>query len=112
MALRSFTTTLDLKLLTTECQKLERFRDKVAHGVWVKHPKSDLPILQVTAGSYAETPGGKSVKGRIRPLALQITLDNFRAHTRGIDFALKAVKQLARELGTQHAALQKKSREQ
>lgn len=112
MGLRSFTTTLDVKLLARECKKLEQFRDKIAHGVWVKHSKSDLPVLQVTAGTHPEKPGGKSIKGRIRPAALRVTLEDFSSYTRGVDFAFKAVTQLSRELGKQHDTLHKKSREQ
>ena len=112
MALRGFTTTIDMKLVLSECRKLEHFRDKVAHGVWVSHHQTKLPVLQVTGGSYAETPGGKSVKARIQPKAERITLDNFRDYTRGIDNARRVVMQLAQELGTQHAALQKTLRGQ
>lgn len=112
MGLRSFTTTLDIKLLASECKKMEQFRDKIAHGVWVRHPQSDLPILQVTAGKFSKKPGGKSLTGRIRPAGFNVTFEDFRAYTRGVDFALKAVKQLGQELNAQHRALQKKLREQ
>ena len=112
MGLRSFTTTLDIKRLASDCKKLEQFRDKIAHGVWVRHSRSDLPILQVTAGTFPEKPGGKSIKGRIRPGAVNVTLESFRSHTRGVDIAFKADKQLGRELGAQHRALHKKLREQ
>lgn len=112
MGLRSFTTTLDMKRLASDCKTLEQFRDKIAHGVWVKHSRSDLPVLQVTAGKFPEKPGGKSIKGRIQPAAFNVTLENFRSYTSGVDFAFKAVKQLARELGAQHRALHKKLREQ
>lgn len=112
MGLRSFTTTLDIKFLASECKKMELFRDKIAHGVWVRHSGSDLPVLQVTAGTFPEKPGGKSIKGKIRPVALNVTLEDFRSYTRGVNFALKAVKQLGRELNAQHRALHKKLREQ
>jgi len=112
MALKSFTTTLDIKLMKQECIKFERFRDQVAHGVWVKHPQSDVPVLQITRGSYSEKPGGRSIKARIHPQAMKITLENFKDYTRGVDFALNAVKQLANELAAQHDALHKKSLEQ
>ena len=104
VALRSFQTTLDLNLLAKECKKLEKFRDKLAHGVWAKHPKSQLPVLQVTAGTYSEKPGGKSVKARIQPMALGVTVQNIRDHIRGVDFAFKAVMELAHELSAQHDA--------
>ena len=112
MGLRSFTTTLDIKSMASDCKKLEQFRDKIAHGVWVKHSKSDVPILQVTAGRHPEKPGGKATKGRIRPAAFEVTPENFRSHARGIDIAFKAVKQLAYELGVQHAALHNKLHKQ
>jgi hypothetical protein len=112
MALRSFTTKINIKTLAKECAKIEAFRDKIAHGVWVKHPKSDTPVLQVTAGSYPETQGGKSVKARIKPQALRVTPADFKNYTRGADIAIKTIKQLAREVGAQHAALIQKRIEQ
>jgi hypothetical protein len=104
MGLRSFATTIDLALLRTECKKIEKFRDRISHGVWVKHPKSKAPILQVTAGSYSETPGGKSIKARIRPKAQAITPENFKSFLRGIETALALIENLAREIDRQRHA--------
>ena len=112
MGLRSFTTILDMKRLASDCKKMEQFRDKIAHGVWVRHPQSDLPVLQVTTGTFPEKPGGKSIKGRIQPAAFNVTLEDFRSHTRAVDFAYKTVMQLGRELNAQHRAFHKKLREQ
>lgn len=77
MSLQSFTAATDIKMLAKECEKIEKFCDKVSHGVWVKHAKSGDPILQVTAGSFTEKQGGPSIKARIRPQALEITMEDF-----------------------------------
>ncbi len=112
MALRDFKTTLNIKLMATKAAELEEFRDKIAHGVWVKHPGSGKPILQVTTGKYPHRKGGKSMKARINPIAASIPLDVFRTYTNAVGPLLKAVKQLGRELQPQHDALLKRSREQ
>lgn len=112
IALRGFKTDLNVKTLGKMCKELEEFRDKVAHGVWVRHEKSNAPILRVTAGTYPKTEGGESVKARIHPQAFRITLEVFRSHITGIDNAIRGVKQLAKELRPQHVALLKTRHEQ
>jgi hypothetical protein len=108
MSLRGFKAETDPKTLGKMCKDLEEFRDKIAHGVWVKHEKSNLPTLQVTAGSYPSTKGGESVKARIDPVAFNVSLKVFQSYIAGIDNAIKGVKQLAKELKPQHLALLKK----
>ena len=108
IALRGFACTADLKSLGNLCKRLEELRDRVCHGIWVKHPASKTPILQVLAGSYAETPGGASVKARINPQALSITLADFRHHLKLTDQAILALRAISRELEPQHFALLQK----
>jgi len=49
---REYDIKFDFKGVSREALKIEKFRDKVAHGVWVKHKRSKLPVLQVTSGNY------------------------------------------------------------
>jgi len=112
ISLRGFKTDTDLKVLGKMCRDLEEFRDKIAHGVWVKHEKSKLPTLQVTVGTHPKTQGEGSVKAKIEPMAFNVTLPVFRSYISGIDNAIKGVKQAAKELKPQHVALLKKRYEQ
>jgi hypothetical protein len=113
MKLRGFTTTVPLKGATgliTACKELERFRDKVAHGVWVFHGKNPTPVLQVTAGSYSEA--GEKVSARIAPMALAITLKDFQSRAALASRALKGVDMMSSQLKIQHTALIKKREQQ
>ncbi len=110
MALREFTTTVRLKgegALIPALEELERFRDKISHGVWVKHGATRDPVLQVTAGSYTEAPGAGPVKARINPQAVTVPMETFAQFDRIITQALKQIVKLARELGRQHTLLRK-----
>lgn len=109
MAVKSIKTSIDLKFLRKECKKIESFRDKISHGVWVKHSGTKLPVLQVTAGSYARTQGGESVKARITPQALAIGPDDFKSFLRAIDIALEHVGMLRQEIHQQIESSRKKS---
>jgi len=109
MTLQGITTRLKFKGdggLITACKKLETFRDMIAHGVWAHHENSKTPIFQSTAGSYQEE--GKSVKARIAPRALNISLDAFRQNAKASSAVLKAVDFLGKELKRQLAASQKR----
>ena len=112
MRLRGFETTVDTKGLRTDCRHLEEFRDKVAHGIWVKHTDSKGPILQVTAGSYQRTPGGESVKARIDPQAFNVSQTAFAGYAKGINDAIRMVQKLHKELQRQLFAWRKTQHEQ
>lgn len=112
MSIRGFHTKIDMKLLTKNCIELEGWRDKLAHGSWVKHTGSSIPVLQVTSGTFPDGPGGKSFKARIRPVAFAVSLPALRSYARGINGARNAVRALAKEIVPQHEALQKKRLEQ
>jgi len=106
MKLRGFTTTVQLKGqngLVPACNELERFRDKVAHGIWVFHGNSPTPILQVTAGSYSLH--GEKHNARIAPQALAVKLKDFQGFAKLAAEALKGVDQMSKELKSQHRAL-------
>ena len=112
MRLRGFKTSVDLKALRKDCRLLEEFRDKIAHGLWVRHGGTKAPILQVTAGSYARTPGGESVKARIDPQAINVSKEAFATYATGITNAIRGAWKLHRELEVQLGALRKKQHRQ
>lgn len=63
----------DVAALQSECKALEEFRDKLAHGIWVKHPGASLPVLQVLKGKNLDVPGMKAVKARLEPKPETVT---------------------------------------
>ena len=76
MHLKSITATADLKKLRKSLEKIQSFRDKLAHGIWMKHDTTKLPVLQVVKGSYISNPEGKKTKAKIDPLAAIVHLKN------------------------------------
>lgn len=70
-------------------QNLESVRDKIAHGLWLKHDKHRVPVLQQTKGSYVPSPGGQSVKARIDPLGVAVRLSDLQAITKDIERATR-----------------------
>lgn len=104
LALQSFTTTQNLDKLSTECKKMERFRDRLAHGIWAKHPGAKTPVLQVTSGSYALSQGGESISAKINPQAVAVQITDFRNQLRGIEIALNTIATLGHEIDAQRRA--------
>ena len=103
MSLKSLTTSVDLKELRKTLEKLQPFRDKLAHGIWVRHDTTKLPVLQVTKGSYVlETAGPKTkAKAKIEPLALAVRLADLKTCRRDIEGATVTINQWKRDLGAQ-----------
>ena len=57
MHLESLKTRVDLKTLKKSLEEIEALRHKLAHGIWLKHPSTKLPVLQIVKGSYPPSPG-------------------------------------------------------
>jgi hypothetical protein len=107
MQLRGLHTKINMKSLQSSCRQLEEFRDKLAHGVWAKHPESDNPILQITAGKNRD-----GTKARISPYGGNAKLETLKSYEDGINQTIDTIRELSDELGAQHAALLHKRSEQ
>jgi hypothetical protein len=101
MSLRSLTTTVDLKKLRKTIEDIQSFRDKLAHGIWAKHDATNLPVLQITKGSYTLTPGEQKTKARIDPFALVVQFKDLRAARRNIERTTITINQWKRDLSAQ-----------
>lgn len=108
MRVQAVTTQLDLKAFRSSLRDMESFRDRLAHGVWVKHTDTNTPVLQVVKGSYQDGAVKGPIKARLYPRAVTITLQNLKDLVGGIEQATKAVTMLRREIATQlHTPLHK-----
>jgi len=56
---------------------------------------------QVVAGSYVPSPGGKSIKAKLEPQAIEVSLQNLREIIAGVESATGAVNVLIQDLETQ-----------
>jgi len=104
MIVLRFKTSVDTKDLKRGLKTLDEIRNKLAHGVWVRHARTSIPVLQDTKGTSA-TDTGQPIKARINPKALAVTPDNFRARIIGIKNATKIIRQLGREIERQLRSL-------
>ncbi len=70
---------LDLKVnwkkLKEYCKEAESFRNRLAHGIWLKRSDTKFPVLQDFSSAY--TQGGPDIpkKPRIHPLAVPVRLE-------------------------------------
>lgn len=104
MLLKSLKTSVDLKKLRRKLETVQAFRDKLAHGIWVKHATTNLPVLQVIKGSYLPPHRGAiKVKARIDPLAAKVHLQGLKAIVHDIETTTVTINQWKRDLAEQIA---------
>lgn len=97
LALRNMEVGTDLKKLQTLVENLEKDRNKVAHGIWVKHPKTGELLLRVTKGTWQDGIRGK-VKRIIVPEAFEVSPNYLAQIAEQIDQTTIQVLSLAREI--------------
>jgi hypothetical protein len=82
-------------------------RNDLAHGVWLKHPKSDEPVLQKITGQYSVPGSSEKIKARIDPQGKTILPSEMDMMARNIGkmtLAVETIKaQIEEQLATQRA---------
>jgi len=63
--------------LKKAAKKVESYRDRLAHGVWLKHDATDLPVLQDFSAAYTRGATAPQ-KPKLTPLAVPIRIDQLR----------------------------------
>ena len=103
MKLQKITVSTDFKKLSDGLVQLKNIRDAIAHGVWMKHPSTKLPMLQITKGkwSIAAMPGIKRV---VEPQGAVVTIEKLREIVRSIEGAARTVSKLETEIAAQLSA--------
>jgi len=94
MQLRGVAVTVKTKALKRPLTEVETFRDKLAHGVWLRHPRTRTPVLQVTKGDLAGPPAVRATQA----LPTAVTLGDLRRYVRTIDAAIRIADRLRAEL--------------
>ncbi len=116
MGVRGIKPNIDMKMFREQCKKLQAFRDGIAHGVWLRHPQSKAPILQVTAGTLGGAlqvqpqQKGQKVNSKINPLAAGISLKVFRNYAKGVGIGITWAQKLHHGIQSQLRALRSKHR--
>lgn len=99
--------TTSLRNLLRECESI---RDRLAHGIWLKHEGSKLPVIQEVKGKYPPAPGAKSVKARIAPRASVIPIETLIQCTRNIKHCIAQIYKLKHEITLQQTTRPEESR--
>jgi hypothetical protein len=102
---------VDLDKLAETLGKLEKLRDMIAHGTWMRGEKDEF-LLQDLGGNWKPDPHGKKVARRITPEGVMVESDSLLELGKAIKSARGAVDQLARELGGKLIPLRRKSQQQ
>jgi hypothetical protein len=99
-----------LKAVKRRLERIEEFRNAIAHGIWLKHDKTDLPALQITRSLplFADLDNG-STKAKVDPRALPLELKRLREVVNEIDGIAQIIDELFRR--TRFAVMVKKDRE-
>ncbi|MCZ6496530.1 MAG: hypothetical protein O6924_10175 [Alphaproteobacteria bacterium] len=69
---------VDLKKLKTALSELANHRDRIAHGVWLKRPKTRSPDLQIIKGSWQPDPNKPKVKAVIHPRSVTVRVQDLQ----------------------------------
>ena len=105
--IKSSVKTTKLRNLLRECESI---RDKLAHGIWLKHEGSKVPVIQEVKGKYPPSPGAKSVKARIDPRATVVPIETLRQCTKNIEHCIAQIYKLKHGITLQQTARLEKSR--
>lgn len=110
MKLRRLSVSVNINAIHDGLKDLERNRDALAHGVWVKHSSTKIPMLQVLKGKWSH-PSKPKTKRIVDPEGIPITLKQLRDNTRAIGRAVTAILMLEAELSAQRPSSPQKSSE-
>lgn len=76
---------VDWKKLRKPCRELESFRNRLAHGIWLKHSSTKTPVLQDFSSAYTQGGPDTPKKPRIHPLAVPVKLGQLRQIAKSIE---------------------------
>ncbi len=99
--LRGITVSVDWKKLRDIMQRMESFRNKLAHGIWINDPSSQWPALRQVKGSYTPKRGAPSVDARISPASLPVPFGELKNAVRGVDRANQTAIEIRQEVEAQ-----------
>jgi len=85
-------------------QKIESFRNKLVHGIWLKVPSTKTPVLRQVKGSYNPEPGKPSVNAGIKPRGIKVSLEELKKAIAGIDRANDIIHEMKDEIETQRSS--------
>ncbi len=82
---------VDLKKLKTSLSELASHRDRIAHGVWLKYPKTRSPTLQIIKGSWQPDPKKPKVKAVIHPRTVAVRVQDLQILVANVKTLIEAI---------------------
>ena len=99
--LQGVTVSVDWKKFRIILQTMESFRNKLAHGVWIRDPSSNWPALRQVKGTYTLKHGARSVDARISPASLPVPFSELKNAVKGLDRANQIALDIKKEVEAQ-----------
>jgi hypothetical protein len=99
-----------LKSLKTRANEVLRWRDLVAHGIWI--PKNGGWFLQMTAGTYPKNYAAEHRKRRVNPEGINVTIEGLHTVSDAIKILIDDILELRAELAEQLQSSPDKHRKQ
>jgi len=109
LTIKEIDVSIDTKKFKKSLNEFAFYRNALCHGVWIRDPKTKLPVLQFTSWELGFPPGmPPGRKAKIDPKSAKIRLKFLRNLAKAIDLSIQQVRQLEKEINAKLKALQKK----
>jgi len=110
MFLDNLVSPIDLAKMKATLVQVESNRDKLAHGLWIKHPNYKIPILRDTKGSHEQRSHMSKTarKAKIFPKQTIVNIEHFKNWVAVTDGAIRAIEMIGKSVVRQRRALHRK----
>ncbi len=98
MRLRQLKTNVNLRELASDLKSAESDRNLLAHGMWIKHPRTGRLHVWFIRGAWRPDPKKPKVSRKIKPEAVRKAPADLRACYREIDRLIGELKKLRAEV--------------
>lgn len=92
---------LDLDALSKSLRTLEKYRDLIAHGLWLRNPETGQLFVQDLSGTWKPEPNSPKVAKRIKPQGMAINASDLNALADQMKAVISAISMMHEELGPQ-----------
>ncbi len=91
----------DWQKLRNAARPMEKFRNQLAHGVWLHDPNSKYPTLRQARGRYPSRPGAKTENAKINPASMPVPLRELKNAIAGVDRFNSIILEIKSEIAAQ-----------
>lgn len=92
---------IDLEELSKSLRTLEKYRDLIAHGIWLKNPETGQLMVQDLSGNWRPDPKSPKVAKRIKPLGVVVNASELNNLAEQMKAVSSAISIMHDELGPQ-----------